>query len=252
MITKILARVRSVLGHYLLRVFRATESLNREAILSMLPNEIGSFLLDCGCGDGSFTLDIAQHVDAGFVSGVEWDPDRAASALARGVNAVRADLNSGLPFADQTFDLVHSNQVIEHLQATDLFLRETRRVLKPGGLAVLSTNNLASWHNVVSLVLGMQPPPMHVSNEVIAGNPFDPLRGSQHPTEGDSHLRIFSFRALRDLCEYHGFKVEMLRTVGYYPFGPALSRVATRVDRWHGAFLVAKMRPDSVLDGAEG
>ena len=44
-------------------------------------------------------------------------------------------------------------------------------MLAPGGLACLSTNNLASWHNIVSLGLGYQPTPMHVSEKVVVGNP---------------------------------------------------------------------------------
>ena len=242
MFARFVSRLRQALGRYLLRVFRGTEQLNRVAILDALSGETGLSLLDCGCGDGEFTLELARQVGAKSVFGVEWDRDRVEIAGRKGVVTARADLNQGLPFGDESFDVVHSNQVIEHLYATDTFLRETRRVLKPGGLAILSTNNLASWHNVASLVLGMQPPPMHVSSEVIAGNALDPLRGSRHPTVGDSHLRIFSFKGLRELCEYHGFEVEKLRTVGYYPLTARASRVATRIYRWHGAFLVAKMR----------
>jgi methionine biosynthesis protein MetW len=243
---RLLSRIKKAIGGYLTGVFRGTEALNREAILEELVGVHAGTLLDCGCGDGSFTAQLAKQVNSVSTYGVEWDGSRVEEASRRGVIAALADLNAGLPFRDASFDVVHSNQVIEHLQATDLFLRETRRVLKPGGLAVLSTNNLASWHNILSLVMGMQPPPMHISNEVIAGNAFDPLRGSRHPTEGDSHLRIFSFKALREICEYHGFDVEVLRSVGYYPMGPRLARLATRVDRWHGAFLVARMRAQAL------
>jgi SAM-dependent methyltransferase len=235
-------RIRGAVGEYLLRVFRGTELLNRQVILDQLSGSSAASLLDCGCGDGGFTAELAQRAGAAVAFGIEWDRARARDANHRGVRAVQADLNANLPFADASFDVVHSNQVIEHLYATDNFLRETRRVLKPDGVVLISTNNLASWHNVISLVLGMQPPPMHVSGEVIAGNSLDPLRGSEHPTQGDSHLRIFSFRAFRELLEYHGFAVEVLRGVGYYPLRPRASRLATRIDPVHGAFLVARLR----------
>lgn len=68
-----------------------------------------------------------------------------------------ADLDAPLPFEDGAFDLVVSNQVLEHLVDTDLFVSEIRRLLRPGGVAVVSTENLASWHNVAALVLGWQP-----------------------------------------------------------------------------------------------
>ena len=71
-------------------------------------------------------------------------------------------------------------KVIEHLRRTDTLLSELRRVLEPGGLACISTNNLSSWHNVVSLTVGYQPMPMHVSDELIVGNPLNPERGVPH------------------------------------------------------------------------
>jgi SAM-dependent methyltransferase len=153
----------------------------------------------------------------------------------------QVDLNAPLPYADASFDIVHANQLIEHLHATDPFLREVRRLLRPRGIALLSTNNLASWHNVFSLVLGMQPTPAHVSSEVIVGNRFDPLRGQPIAAGEDSHLRLFSFQGLAELCEHHGFEVIRLWTAGYYPLPPGLARFASRLDRRHGAFLIAKL-----------
>jgi hypothetical protein len=47
--------------------------------------------------------------------------------------------------------------VIEHLPATDNFMREIARVLAQEGYAPVSTNNLSCWHNVASLALGWQP-----------------------------------------------------------------------------------------------
>jgi SAM-dependent methyltransferase len=241
---------RELLGRYLLGVFRATERLNRDAILESLAGVSGNSLLDCGCGDGQFTVELAATVGAESIYGIEWDLERLRDADSNRVAAIRADLNEAWPFEDDSFDVVHSNQVIEHLHSTDKFLRETRRVLKPGGVAVLSTNNMASWHNVASLVMGLQPPPMHVSSEIIAGNPLDPLSGSRHPTAGDSHLRLFSFRGLRDLLEYHRFRVRALVSVGYYPLPPTAAKVATRIDRWHGAFLVATLTKVGVSAGS--
>lgn len=69
------------------------------------------------------------------------------------------------------FDLVHANQVIEHLYETDLFIKEIYRILKKGGYAIISTPNLAGLHNIVSLILGKQPFPAHVSNEIVLGTP---------------------------------------------------------------------------------
>lgn len=47
--------------------------------------------------------------------------------------------------------------MIERLADTDVFVADLGRVLAPGGYAVVSTENLAGWHNVFALVLGWQP-----------------------------------------------------------------------------------------------
>ena len=156
-----------------------------------------------------------------------------------GVKVEEADLNRPLPYDTGYFDLVHSNQVIEHLYDTDTYLSEIRRILKPGGLAVLSTNNLSSWHNIVSLLFGWQPPPMHPSGLRILGNPFDPFHGEAHPTKGDGHLRLFTIRALTEVAALHGlYPRGKVKTVGYYPLTGFPAAVASWLDRRHGVFIV--------------
>ena len=225
---------------YLHRVLDATEEVNRRAILAVADPRPGATLLDLGCGDGVFTERVAARVGAGRVVGVELIEPLAEAAERRGIEVHRADLESPLPFADGSIDVVHSNQVIEHLRSTDHFMREIRRVLRPGGYAVVSTNNLASLHNLVSLVAGWQPPPCHVSDEVVGlGNPLNAYGGSPGAA-GQMHLRIFTGRALSELGELHGLRLELARTAGFYPLPPRAAELATRVaPRW-GAFLVQR------------
>jgi SAM-dependent methyltransferase len=227
---------------YLYDVFRASEVRNKRRILELAPRIPGGRLLDLGCNDGAFTMELAQRVGAARVEGVEFVEALASEAVRRGVEVSGHDLNQPLPYESATFDAVHSNQVIEHLVQTDMFISEIRRILKPSGYALISTNNLASWHNVFSLVFGMQPMPCHVSDEVVLGNRLDPRRGEVHPEKGFTHLRIFSYQALRDLAELHGFRVEKLVTSGYYPFPPPIADILCRIDRRHGAFLIARLR----------
>ncbi len=52
----------------------------------------------------------------------------------------------GLPFADNTFDVVYSNGVIHHTPNTHQVVREIRRVLKPGGKAIIMVYAEHSWH----------------------------------------------------------------------------------------------------------
>jgi SAM-dependent methyltransferase len=228
---------------YLSRVFHASEEANRRAIIEALPPGRGGALLDLGTHRGDFTVRIANRLASQRVAGVELIERHASAARARGIEVTVADLDDGLPFESESFDVVHANQVLEHVRRTDVFLREVRRVLRPDGLACISTNNLSSWHNVISLGLGMQPMPMHVSDEIIVGNPLNPEHRWGHRDAGRTHLRLFTVRALKELAAHHGLALEQLRTVGYYPLPPLLARVAARVDPVHAAFIVAFFRP---------
>jgi SAM-dependent methyltransferase len=230
---------------YVERLFRATEECNRRAILAAVKPIPGGRMLDLGCADGTFTVQVARRARAAEVHGIEFLEATATHARTLGVQAVVADLAERLPYDDASFDLVHSNQVIEHLPRTDVFLREIRRVLRPGGHAVISTNNLSSWHNVVSLALGWQPTPCHVSDLVVVGNPSNAYDGWEQPTDGQHHMRVFTGRALAELAAYHGLALDLDRTAGYYPLPAPVARVATRMDRRHGAFLVQRFVPGS-------
>ena len=222
---------------YLSRLFEATEEQNRQAILSLLPAGRGGELLDIGTSGGAFSVRVAERLGADRITGVELIGEHAETARARGVDAVVADVEEGLPFEDARFATVHANQVIEHLHHTDRFLAEVGRVLAPGGLACISTNNLSSWHNVVSLVLGWQPMPAHASDELIVGNPFNPERGCAHADPGRVHLRLFTRRALAEVCLHHGLRPVALRGEGYYPLPPVLAGAAARLDPVHAAYV---------------
>ena len=89
--------------------------------------------------------------------GIEIDKSQAGKAAARGIEAITGDLNHKFELEDAIADGVIANQVIEHLYDTDNLLSEIWRVLKPGGVLVVSTEHLASWHNIFALLLGWQP-----------------------------------------------------------------------------------------------
>ena len=173
--------------------------------------------------------------------GIELVAEAADQARSRGIDVTVADLNQPLPYPDRSFDVVCSNQVIEHLADTDLFVTETRRIVKPGGYTVCSTENLAGWHNIAALVLGWQP--FSLTNVTAQtgglGNP-----AALHRNRPDSnrhswqHERVFAYRGLNELFSAHGFTIEAVAGAGYFP----LPRHLARLDPRHAAFLTVKAR----------
>jgi SAM-dependent methyltransferase len=145
------------------------------------------------------------------------------------------DLASPWPYEDESFDVICSNQVIEHVVDTDMFVHESFRCLRPGGVTVVSTENLASWHNIVSLLFGWQPFSLTNVTETVAGigNPLAIHRGEEPLAKSMQHVRVFAFAGLRELYESHGFVVEKVAGAGYYPLPTGFARFDPR----HAAFI---------------
>jgi SAM-dependent methyltransferase len=104
-------------------------------------------VLDCGCGPGSLTVDLAAHVTPGNVIGIDIEAVSLSRArdLARssGISNVRfeqADVYA-LPYPSGHFDAVFSHGLTSHLRDVPRALAEMRRVLKPGGFAAVADND---------------------------------------------------------------------------------------------------------------
>src|SRR5690349_4251940 len=103
-------------------------------------------LLDVGCADGSFLFHYLDYKPTAF-HGIEASPSLRKQAEAKGIRVTAVDLNGVWPYPDNIFDVVHCAQVIEHLHNTRLFVEEMKRVLKPGGTALVTSENLTSFLN---------------------------------------------------------------------------------------------------------
>ena len=91
-------------------------------------------ILDVGCGTGANLLMLSQYGDA---EGVDISEDALSFCRERGLDKVRLAAGEQLPYEDGTFDLVTAFDVVEHMDDDLAGLREMRRVLRPGGRALL-------------------------------------------------------------------------------------------------------------------
>jgi SAM-dependent methyltransferase len=111
----------------------------------------GTTVLDVGCGPGTITADFATLVTPARVVALEVSEGALAVArneiVRRGltnVDFVIGDVNA-LEFADDTFDVVHAHQVLQHLGDPVAALREMRRVTKPDGVIAIRDSDYAAF-----------------------------------------------------------------------------------------------------------
>jgi 2-polyprenyl-3-methyl-5-hydroxy-6-metoxy-1,4-benzoquinol methylase len=157
-------------------------------------------VLDVGCGAGQITSAIAR---AGFdVVGIDLaeEPLRRARSRDPTLELCLVGADGGWPFADASFDAVWAGETIEHVLDTAAWLSEVRRVLRSGGLLVLSTPSLDRPRLLAA---------------ALSRRRFDELFDPRA-----DHVRFYSRRTLATLLGEFGFEQVELRGAG----GPQWSR----------------------------
>lgn len=91
-------------------------------------------ILDAGCGTGYTASQLAAR---GEVHAFDSAPEAVKYAGARGISARQGELTA-IPYDDGLFDLVTALDVLEHVDDDRVALGELRRVLRPGGILVLT------------------------------------------------------------------------------------------------------------------
>jgi SAM-dependent methyltransferase len=105
--------------------------------------DLSGHILDDGCGLGTYLDALAPFTPHRF--GLEVELDRAIQALPTAAGIVQA-VGEAVPFAANSFDLLFSNEVIEHVDDDRQTLKEMVRVVKPGGRIIIFCPN--RWYPV--------------------------------------------------------------------------------------------------------
>jgi SAM-dependent methyltransferase len=169
----------------------------QRAVLEQLPALVlstGARVLDAPCG-GAAALTHAL-TERGFdATGGDIDPE-AATHL--GQAFAKLNLNAPLPWPDLSFDAVFSTEGIEHLENHFLFLREVRRILKPGGVFLLTTPNITALRSRVRFF-----------GSGFFGRDALPLNeAARHPLH---HIGLATFSELRYELHVSGFRLIEVR-----------------------------------------
>jgi SAM-dependent methyltransferase len=207
-------------------------------------------VLDVGCADGSFLFRYLDYKPEVF-HGIEASPSLRKQAEAKGILVTAVDLNGVWPYPDNTFDVVHCSQVIEHLHNTRLFVQEMKRVLKPGGTALVTSENLTSFLNTGAMMLGYTPFTLMRVCGWYLGNPLG-LHYQEHVEEGvpitdpafagvTGHIRALSVLQAKELFERVGFPAEV-SSIGLMPLPDWLGTKLESLMYRRGHLLLIKAR----------
>lgn len=153
-------------------------------------------LVDLGCWNGAFLECFSTQAETCYA--VDTYLQGLIDCKKRGFSPVNADLTASFPFQDGSFDAVIAGEVIEHVADTDAFLLETFRILKSGGVLLLSTPNICSLRNRVRLLLNRYP----------FGVEWKQI---------DGHLKTYNTSVLKAQLRRHGFEVLYLKGLNILP-----------------------------------
>jgi SAM-dependent methyltransferase len=199
------------------------DSLFRERILAKMPPEAA--VLDLGAGAG-----IVSQMNflglAARVCGVDLDPRVEQNPF---LDEGRAADGQSIPYDDFVFDLVFSDNVLEHLAEPEQVFSEVMRVLKPGGVFLFKTPN--KWH-YMPLIARATPHAFH--------RWINRKRGRAEVDTFPTLYRANSSRDVRRLASRTGFEVEHLEFIEgrpeYLRIHPATYLIGLAYERLVNAF----------------
>ena len=170
-------------------------SRNTHNVVAELVGDVadGKVVLDLPCGEGAFTkrmLESGADVFSADFLNILRIPHEQFSVV---------DMNQRLPYADAAFDAVVCIDGIEHIERPFDFIRECQRIIRKGGVLIISTPNLSAlrsrWRYLLTGFHQGEKSPLDESE-------YTPLH----------HLSLVSFPELRYRLHANGFKVAAVRT----------------------------------------
>jgi SAM-dependent methyltransferase len=188
-----------------------TDRLERAVIVDLCGAVAGKSVLDIGCGDGEFAVDLAAR--GARVTGIDASQKMIAAARARpGAREVAFEVAAAeaLPFPAESFDLAVAITILCFVADAAPVFREIARVLRPGGRLVIG--ELGKWSSWA------------------AARRVRGWAGSRVW----SRARFRTRRELTGLAEAAGLSVETVRGAVFYPRVASLARLVAPFDRQLG------------------
>ncbi len=195
--------------------------------------------VDCGCDSGEKTVLRAERIGTEKVLGVESVGQRAKLAKKNGLKVLQFDLNGKWKVGSNQVDIITATEVVEHLVDLDNFFSEAKRVLVKKGKIIISTENLAAWHNILALFLGNQPYTGPYLSRFYAISPRPNGKFFKDKIPMNPHLNVMTALSLERLLKAYGFRVIESRGTGFYPIPTPISKLLNLIDKKHSSYIIA-------------
>jgi len=160
-------------------------------------------ILDIGAGPGS-DLDMARlvHKEAKLFA-VDCMETNFSALSQKGIRTISLNIErDALPFDEKSLDVIIANQILEHTKDIFFILHELTRTLRHSGHLIVGVPNLASLHNRIRLMVGLQPTCIRSTSAHVRGFTRSDLENLFHT--------VFPF----------GFEVLGFKGANFYPFPP--------------------------------
>jgi len=160
------------------------------AELKALPRD--ARILEVGCGDGSFTKDLAtfsSNVTAIDISAEQVEQNKRAYPQ---IDFRQHDVAELFPFADRTFDIIWCSEVLEHLFDPAYALQEMHRIMAPGGKLLVTVPHHGFFKNLLITL----------------------FKWDAHFVPSNPHIRFYSRNTLGQLVKTSGFDEIKMGTCG--------------------------------------
>ena len=161
--------------------------------------------LDLGCHQGQLLRRVIRRFGVKGIGFDDWPAALKSAADARW-QYFQANLDKELPWRGEA-DVVSALEVLEHMVDTDGFLDRILAILKPGGYLVLSTPNINSLRNRITVPLGIYPTGLEYRTVI-------------------HHVRLYNPQMLREHLSARGFVDIRMRGVSFLPVSRGLGTSA--------------------------
>ena len=169
-----------------------------EKVMFLLKSEEKGRALDTPSGEGAFSLKLKE---AGYEV---WAADLNEEKFkAEDVTFMKVDLNKRISYEGAFFNLVACIEGIEHLENPHHIIREFNRVLKKGGILIITTPNTLNIYSRLRYLLFGSPDRHHSEIESFKGDLYQILR---------RHINPIGYPELRYILENNGFKIKKIAT----------------------------------------